>query len=100
MPKSLDDLYSEFSAVMDQLLHHLALERGYDLSEGLAPNPRDELQEEGAALYERWCEDIESKMEPAVESVVIRELLMQLSRIDDQIDYEIERGGGSEGWVQ
>jgi hypothetical protein len=54
-------------------------------------------QEAGAALYTRWCEDLESKMEPAVESVVIRDLLTQLYRIDDQIDYELERGGGSEG---
>jgi hypothetical protein len=98
--KSLDDLYCEFNTVMDQLLHHLALERGHDLSHGMAPNLRDELQEEGAALYERWCEEIESKMEPAVDSAVIRDLLTQLYRIDDQIDYEIERGGGSEGKLQ
>jgi hypothetical protein len=62
MSKTLDDLYCEFSAVMDQLLHHLALERGHDLSQGMAPDLRDELQEEGAALYERWREDIESKL--------------------------------------
>jgi hypothetical protein len=55
MRKTLDDLHAEFSAVMDQLLHHLAHERGYDLSQGLAPNLRDDLQEEGGALYTRWC---------------------------------------------
>jgi hypothetical protein len=39
-------------------------------------------------------------MEPAVESDVVCDLLVQLYRIDDQIDYEIERGGGSEGRQQ
>jgi hypothetical protein len=27
------------------------------------------------ALYARWCEDIESNMEPTVDSVVIRDFL-------------------------
>jgi hypothetical protein len=39
-------------------------------------------------------------MEPVVTSVAMRDPLMQLYRIDDQIEYEIERAGRSKEWLQ
>jgi hypothetical protein len=82
MARTLQDLQAAKRANMDRLVHLLAQQSGYDLSEGLAPDLRLQLEAEVEHAYEQWGEFAEASHVPAEADTDFHRLLMIRHDID------------------
>lgn len=85
MTRTLQDLQASKLANMDRLVHLLAQQSGYDLSEGLAPDLRNQLEAEVEHAYEQWGEFAEACRVPAEADTEFHRLLKIRHDIDGAI---------------
>jgi len=74
--------------MLDRIVHRVALEIGYDVSEGLAPDLRRELETEATIAYEQWREAAAAGAEPVFPGNALDDLLRALHAIDLRIETE------------
>ena len=95
MPKELDDLQSARAALMDRMVDELAVERGLDLSEGLAPDIRHALVHEiEVAYYDEWFMRFQDG-ELVTPQTPVEFLMAELYSLDDAMHEAMEGGRGS-----
>ena len=82
MTNDLDRLRAQRRAIMDRLVHRVAIEIGYDVSEGLAPDLRHDLETEARAAYEQWREAVAMGAPPQTRSSALDDHLAALYAID------------------
>ncbi len=90
MPKSLEQLMAARASLLDQLIHDIAMERGHDLSNGLAPDLRTDLAHEADVLIEDYHEYVfgtgDTKPTRSIEAI-----MSKILKIDALLMDTIER---------
>jgi hypothetical protein len=85
MARTLEELREARLANMDQLVHLLAQQAGYDLAEGLPPALRVQLEGEAEHAYEQWGELAEASHAQGDAGTEIHRLLRLRHEIDKAI---------------
>jgi hypothetical protein len=81
----LDELHLRRHANLDHIVQLLALQLGYDISTGIAPDLRDRLEEEAEFTYQQWREAADSEPRQATPQGDLQKLLADRTSIDEQI---------------
>jgi 5'-deoxynucleotidase YfbR-like HD superfamily hydrolase len=82
---ALEDLLARRLANLDDIVHVMAEARGHDLSEGLAPDLKSQLEAEAEHAYEQWGEDQAVGAEPSATPVDLQTLFAARREIDRRI---------------
>jgi hypothetical protein len=79
---ALQDLLARRLANLDDIVHVMAEAQGHDLSEGLPPDLKSQLEAEAEHAYEQWGEDQAVGAEPSATPVDLQTLFATRREID------------------
>jgi hypothetical protein len=82
---ALQNLLARRLANLDDIVHVMAEARGHDLSEGLPPALKSQLEAEAEHAYEQWGEDHAVGAEPSGTPIDLQTLFSTRREIDRRI---------------